>query len=107
MPGNGTMRAVTELGSDPIFARQERLELEAIGRRFEGRLGLCSMRLDDSGAILEVGGDETFPAASVIMIAVALEVFCQVAENTLALTDRVPLRSDDKVIGSGVLAQLN
>ncbi len=88
------------------FAREERLELEAIARRFEGTLGICAAKLDDNSAFVEVGGDEVFPAASVIMIAVALEAFCQVEEGELSLFERVSLETDDKVIGAGVLAQL-
>jgi beta-lactamase class A len=89
----------------------ERLELEAIARRFEGKLGICSARLDRvtpgaEEAVLEVGGDEVFPAAAVIKVAIALEVFCQVEEGAIALGERIPLRATDKVMGPGVLAQL-
>ena len=98
---------MTELGSKAGSAyKEERLELQAIARRFEGALGICSMRVDGPEAILEVGGDELFPAASVIKIALALEVFCQVEEGALALGERVALKASDKVIGSGVLAEL-
>lgn len=90
----------------PDFANAERLELEAIARRFEGELGVACLRLDDGAASLDVAGDVVFPAASVIKIAVALEVFCQVEEGALALAERVALRASDKVIGSGVLAEL-
>jgi beta-lactamase class A len=86
--------------------REERLELEAITRRFEGTLGICAARLDDPNATLAVGADEIFPAASVIKIALALEVFCQVEEGELAINERVSLKTNDKVIGSGVLAEL-
>jgi beta-lactamase class A len=88
------------------FARSERLELEAIGRRFEGTLGLCAARLDEPRAIVEVGADEVFPAAGVIKVAVALEVFCQVEEGSLSVAERVTLKQSDKVVGSGVLASL-
>jgi beta-lactamase class A len=87
--------------------KEERLELEAIARRFEGKLGICSARIDGPDGVLEVNGDEVFPAASVIKIALALEVFCQVEEGAMALAERVPLKSSDKVIGSGVLAELS
>ena len=88
------------------FGTAERLELETIARRFEGKLGMCAVRLDDPSALLEVMGDEVFPAASVIKIAIALEVFCQVDEGTIALAERVPLKATDKVIGSGVLSEM-
>ena len=84
----------------------DRLELEAIARRFEGTLAVCSTRLDESNATLEVGGDEVFPSASLILIAVALEVFCQVDEGALALGERITVKSADKVVGPGVLGAL-
>lgn len=101
-----------DAGEVPEFANAERLELEAVARRFEGTLGICCQRLDGSPAAvlesstLEVSGDELFPAASVIKIAIALEVFCQVDEGDLALAERIALKDADKVVGSGVLAEL-
>ena len=98
---------MTELGnSEGTAHKEERLELSAIARRFEGTLGICSMRVDGPETILEVAGDEVFPAASVIKIAIALELFCQVEEGAIALGERITLRTSDKVIGSGVLAEL-
>lgn len=94
----------------PSFAsayKEERLELETVARRFEGSLGICSARIDTPDAVLEVGGDEVFPSASVIMIALALEVFCQVEEGAISLGERVPLASAEKVVGPGVLAELS
>jgi beta-lactamase class A len=85
----------------------DRLELEAIGRRFEGGLGFCSTRLDDSRATLEVGGDQVFPGGNVILVALALEVFCQVEEGDLSLSERIALKGSDKVVGPGVLSSLS
>jgi beta-lactamase class A len=99
---------VTAVGTAERSAyKEERLELEAIARRFEGKLGICSARIDAPDAVLEVSGDEVFPAASVIKIALALEVFCQVEEGAISLGERVALTSSEKVIGSGVLAELS
>lgn len=93
---------------DPMAEQHtsERLELEQIARRFEGTLAICAMRLDDPTSLIEVAGDVVCPAASLIKIAVALEVFCQIDEGDLSLGERVPLREEEKVIGSGVLAEL-
>ncbi|MFO0737311.1 MAG: serine hydrolase [Labilithrix sp.] len=84
----------------------ERLELEAIARRFEGTFAVCAVRLDDPSSLLEVAGDVVCPSASLIKIAVALEVFCQIEEGDLSLGERLALRQEEKVIGSGVLAEL-
>jgi len=89
------------------FGNAERLELEAIARRFEGQLGMCAVRLDDATARLDVKSDELFPAASVLTIAIALELYCQIEEGALSLGERVALKSSDKVTGPGVLAALN
>jgi beta-lactamase class A len=88
------------------FGTVERLELEAIARRFEGQLAMCAVRLDDASALVEVMGSEVFPAASVLNIAIALELFCQVDERKVTLAERVTLSQSDKVVGPGVLAQL-
>jgi beta-lactamase class A len=88
------------------FGTAERLELEAIARRFEGQLGMCAVRLDDEAALLDVLGGEIFPAASILTIAIALELYCRVEEGSLALAERVTLSQSDKVVGPGVLAQL-
>ena len=50
--------------------------------------------------------ERVFPAASVIKIAVALEVLCAIEEGTLDASSRLTLREGDKVIGSGVLSAL-
>jgi beta-lactamase class A len=94
------------LTADSPAYKEERLELEAIARRFEGKLGICAARIDGPDVPLEVNGDETFPSASVLMIAVALEVFCQMEEGALTLGERLTLDAGHKVIGPGVLAEM-
>lgn len=54
-----------------------------------------------TGRTIAENADEPFPAASVLKIAIALE-----AHASLDLDERVPLRDEDKVIGSGVLSAL-
>jgi beta-lactamase class A len=90
----------------PDLGGADRLELEAIVRRFEGTLAACSTRLDETNATLDVGGDEVFPSASLILIPVALEVFCQIDEGALALGERISVKTADKVNGPGVLSSL-
>lgn len=84
----------------------ERLELEAIARRFEGSLGIYAMRLDDPSNAVDVAPDEVFPAASLITVPIALEVLCQIDEGYLAAGERIALRREDKVVGPGVLGEL-
>lgn len=83
--------------------------VERVRRELPGAFGVCAARLDDGardGTRLAANEDATFPAASVIKIAVALEVLCAVEECTLDPSTRLELREEDKVIGSGVLAAL-
>src|SRR5712692_4374751 len=47
--------------------------------------------------------DAVMPTASLIKVAVMIETYQQAAESKLKLTDRVTLREEDKVPGSGLL----
>jgi len=79
--------------------------IERVQRELPGAFGVCAVRLED-GARLAANDDATFPAASVIKIAVALEVLCALEEHTLDPSTRLVLRETDRVIGSGVLSAL-
>lgn len=87
--------------------------IERARAELPGAFGVCAARLDVEGgddeahrARLAFNEDATFPAASVIKIAVALEVLCAIEEGTLNPASRLELRDEDKVIGSGVLVAL-
>jgi beta-lactamase class A len=83
--------------------------IERVTRELPGAFGVCAVRLDDDArdeTRLAANEDATFPAASVIKIAVALEVLCALEERTLAPSTRLELHEEDKVIGSGVLSAL-
>jgi len=84
--------------------------IERVKRELPGAFAVSAARLDGDGTRdgmrLASNDDATFPAASVIKIAVALEVLCAIEEGTLDPSTRLELRDDDKVIGSGVLAAL-
>jgi beta-lactamase class A len=47
--------------------------------------------------------DDSMPTASLIKVAILCELFAQVEEGKLKLTDPVTLRKEDKVPGAGVL----
>ena len=79
-----------------------------------GSFAVCAERLDRDGreggegdARLAWNDERVFPAASVIKIAVALEVLCDAAEGSLDLSEALVLRDEDKVAGSGVLSALS
>lgn len=74
-----------------------------------GTFAVCAQRLDRSDATdaqLAWNAERVFPAASVIKIAVALEVLCAIGEGSLDRAQSVVVGTDDKVGGSGVLSAL-
>lgn len=89
--------------------------IERVKKDLPGVFGVCAERLprgetstarETPTARLAWNEDRVFPAASVIKIAVALEVLCAIDAGTLDASALLELREDDKVIGSGVLAAL-
>lgn len=59
-----------------------------------GRIGVALIHLE-SGATLDIRGDERFPMASVVKLPIAIEVLKQVAERTLTLDRAVWLGESD------------
>ncbi len=60
-----------------------------------------------TGRRFALRADERFPSASVIKIAILVELFAQVDEGRQDLTEAIRVREEDKVDGSGVLTQLH
>ncbi len=58
-----------------------------------------------SGAGFRCRPDEPMPTASLIKLAVMIEVYQQAAEGKIKLQEPVTLRDEDKVPGSGILTQ--
>jgi beta-lactamase class A len=74
---------------------------------FKGTVGLVLKDLD-SGAEINLNAERRFSTASVIKVPILVEVFCQVKEKKLELTDTLTYRKRrDKVPGSGVLQHLS
>jgi len=83
--------------------------IERVRRELPGAFAVCAERLDlddASSSRLAWNEQRAFPAASVIKIAVALEVLCAIEEGTVDCAAPIVMRESDKVIGSGVLAAL-
>ena len=77
--------------------------LRQIAAAFDGRMG---WHIEDlaTGQVHQYKADERFPTASVIKIAVMVELFRQAEAGGLSLDDRYRLRGDISTHGSGVLA---
>jgi beta-lactamase class A len=72
---------------------QQRLERAV--REFPGTLGIAVKNLD-TGESFAVNGEMRFPTASLIKVAVMVEVFHRIAEGTLARDTAVTLREEDR-----------
>ncbi len=76
--------------------------LEPLIAAHHGKVAVAVLHLD-TGEHYEHDGDEPMPTASLIKFMVMLEVYQQVAEGKVNLSDRVTLHDADKVPGSGIL----
>jgi len=76
--------------------------LDSIARTHHGVLGYTVHNID-TGERFALRGDETFPTASLIKVAVLVTLFDMVEKGEIALDDRITLLKVDKVPGSGTL----
>lgn len=96
-PAAGTLRADTAA---------LRGVLDSLANAHHGIVGYTVHDLD-SGARLERRGDETFPTASLIKVAVLVTVYDLVEQKLLSLDDPLTVLRIDKVQGSGQLQFLH
>jgi beta-lactamase class A len=80
--------------------------LDSLASAHHGTVGYAVFDLD-GGVRLSRRGDETFPTASLIKVAILVTVYDLVAQNKLSLDDRLTLLKIDKVPGSGQLQFLH
>jgi beta-lactamase class A len=76
--------------------------LVPLAKAHKGKVAIAVKHLG-SGESFYLNADEPMPTASLIKLPVMLELYQQAEEGKVKLTDRVTLRNDDKVPGSGVL----
>jgi beta-lactamase class A len=93
-----------------VFARADTATLhrtlDAIAAAHKGIVGY-SVRNVDTGERLELRGDETFPTASLIKMALLVTLFDMVEKGQISLDDRIRVLKVDKVPGSGMLQHLH
>jgi beta-lactamase class A len=89
------------LGAEPSLESR----LTELAKGHKGKVAIAVKHLG-SGQSFYLNADEPLPTASLIKLAVMIEVYQQVAEGKIKLTDPVTLRQEDKVGGSGVLNDL-
>src|SRR5438128_3889348 len=76
--------------------------LGPLAKGHKGKVAIAVKHLV-TGESYSLNADEPMPTASLIKLAVMIEVYQQVAEGKIKLTDPLTLRKEDKVAGSGVL----
>lgn len=98
------------LGARPAAAQppdvaQLRATLEAIAAEHRGIVGV-SMRNLANGETLSIRGDEPFPSASLIKVAILVTLLDEVHNGRMSLNERISLIGRDRVGGSGVIYRL-
>ncbi|MGH7506407.1 MAG: serine hydrolase, partial [Longimicrobiales bacterium] len=91
--------------AQPADTVQLRRELERIAADHRGVVGI-SMRNLSNGESLSIRGDEPFPSASLIKVAILVTLLDEVHHGRMSLDERVSLIARDRVGGSGVLYRL-
>lgn len=91
-------------GTTPRRADLDR-KIQAIVSSFPGELGLAARHLA-TGETIALHADRRFPTASLIKVAVMLEVFHQMQEGRLDRSTAIELTDEVKVGGSGILRHL-
>jgi len=78
--------------------------LAPLAKAHPGKVALAVKNLETAESYYH-NADEVMPTASLIKIAVLIDLYQQAQEGKLKLTDRVTLRAADKVPGSGILTE--
>src|SRR4051794_4487385 len=78
---------------------------DKIEARLQNAKGTWMVAVEDvrEGASFSLNGNETVYAASIIKVPIMAAVFAVAEEGDIRLGDRLPLRSDELVGGTGVL----
>ena len=101
--GSGSPRRLEPVHADTAALRKK---LDSIADAHHGVVGYSVIDLE-SGARISRRGDETFPTASLIKVAVLVTVYDLVAKGQLSLDDPLTVLKIDQVPGSGVIQYLH
>jgi beta-lactamase class A len=92
------------LAADPSSQTTLEARLAPLAKDHKGKVALAVKNLE-TGESYYLNADEVMPTASLIKIAVLIDLYQQAQEGKLKLTDRVVLHAADKVPGSGILTE--
>ncbi|MGH7169158.1 MAG: serine hydrolase [Gemmataceae bacterium] len=94
----------TLLAADPSAETSLEARLAPLAKDHKGKIALAVKNLE-TGESYYRNADAIMPTASLIKVAVLIDLYQQAQEGKLKLTDRVTLRAADKVPGSGILTE--
>lgn len=86
----------------PAAADDLQQRVASLAAAHQGSVAVFAKHLA-SGATVAVNADTAVKTASVIKLPILIEAFTQVKEGRRRLTDRIVLREEEKVFGSGVM----
>ena len=92
------------LHAQPSAKKSLVTRLDPLAIEHKGNVALAVKNLE-TGESYYRNADEVMPTASLIKIAVLIELHRQAQDENLKLSDRVTLRAADKVPGSGILTE--
>lgn len=98
--------SATAQGRPPADTAGLRRSIEQITRGYQGVVGV-SVRNLATGESLSMRGEEAFPTASLIKVAVLVALLHEVEKGTIRLDDPLTMIARDQVGGSGVLQHLH
>ena len=87
------------------FAADLQKQVAAIAQQHHGKVALYAKNLK-TGAEVAIDADEPVQTASVIKVAILMEVFSEAKAGKLSLDERLPLTKENQVPGSGILTFL-
>jgi beta-lactamase class A len=91
------------LAADPSLAGLDS-RIGALAEAHKGKVAVAVKHVV-TGETCYLNADVVMPTASLIKVAVLIETYHQLDEGKLTLTDRITLRNEDKVPGSGLLTK--
>ena len=80
-------------------------QLQRLADAFGGRLAVAAH--DAGGRTLRYAADQSLPTASVIKLGVLVTVYARAHAGAISLADRIALRDEDHVGGSGAIKELS
>jgi beta-lactamase class A len=97
-----TVLTISLLGNPPAVEDSLKGRLEPLVKAHKGKVAIAVRHLL-TGECYTLNGDEPMPTASLIKFPIMIEVYQQLMEGKIKLTDKMTLRDADKVPGSGIL----